>query len=71
MKALQKIDTMVAPMKVKWYAKPNDLIGGWCVMPIDKTPGSAPKAVYEVATFCSKETAEHIASLHNQSLELT
>ena len=55
------------PLECKWWAKPNDLIGGWCVMPDDTTPATSTD--YEVADFCSKEAAEHIAELHNAWLE--
>lgn len=48
-----------------WYVKHNDLIGGWCVMPGDYTPGDAPYGIVEVADFCSYEAAVHIAKVHN------
>lgn len=65
----RKIDLMIKPCEEQWYVKPNDLIGGWCVMPMDSTPGDAPYGVSEVADFCSKEVAEHIVELHNKSLK--
>lgn len=55
--------------KTKWYAKENDLIGGWCVMDVDQTPGEAQRP--EIADFCSKENAERIAALHNASIEVS
>lgn len=48
-----------------WYAQPNDLIGGWCVMPSDQPPSSGGP---EVADFCTERIAGHIAELHNASL---
>lgn len=42
----------------RWYARRNDLIGGWCVMPVDEPPS---QGVPEVADFTSHELAEHIA----------
>jgi hypothetical protein len=51
-----------------WYAKPDDLIGGWCVMPVDCTPAEAPKGIAEVASFVYKEVAEHMAAIHNEWL---
>lgn len=69
MNSLKKLDLMTKPIEAQWYVKPNDLIGGWCIMPMDCTPGEAPRGVYEVADFCDKETAEHIAELHNRSIE--
>ena len=53
-------------LRAKWYAQPNDLIGGWCVMPVDKTPGEAN--IPEVADFTTEELAKHIAMLHNNWL---
>ena len=55
-------------LRHRWYAKPNDLIGGWCVMPVDKTPGEAN--IPEVADFCDEKTARHIAKIHNEWLML-
>lgn len=49
-----------------WYAQPNDLIGGWCVMDVAQTPGTANRP--EVADFTSQALAAHIADLHNQHL---
>jgi hypothetical protein len=50
------------PMTMSWFAQPNDLIGGWCVMPIPKPPSCG---VAEVADFCREEVARHVAELHN------
>lgn len=50
---------------VPWFARPNDLIGGWCVMPVDEPPSSG---IPEVADFTTRELAEHIVSLHNNAL---
>lgn len=52
-------------LKVPWFAKPNDTIGGWCVMPVDEPPSYG---VPEVADFITQELAEHIAKLHNEWL---
>lgn len=48
-----------------WYAKPDDLIGGWCVMPVDESPSGG---CVEVASFLSEELARHIVALHNTLL---
>lgn len=48
-----------------WYAQPNDLIGGWCVMASDEPPSSGGP---EVADFSTERLARHIAELHNASL---
>jgi hypothetical protein len=50
----------------RWYARENDLIGGWCVMPLDEPPSYG---VGEVADFTTRELAEHVAALHNTWLE--
>jgi hypothetical protein len=42
-----------------WFAKENDLIGGWCVMPVDDVPSNG---VHEVADFAHREAAEFIAA---------
>ena len=55
-----------AQLAATWYARPDDLIGGWCVMPSDEPPSSGPP---EVASFASETVAQHIADLHNGWLE--
>lgn len=45
---------------------PNDLIGGWCIMPLPLTPGVA--AIPEVADFLSQRNAQYMVSLHNANL---
>lgn len=49
-----------------WYARENDIVGGWCVMPVDEAPSCG---VAEVADFTTRELAGHIAGLHNAWLE--
>lgn len=49
----------------RWYPREDDVIGGWCVMPIDEPPSYG---VAEVAHFLTKECADHIAELHNSWL---
>ncbi len=51
----------------RWYAQPNDLIGGWCLMTVDKPPSQADhtKGEIEVGTFLSQGIAEHVATQHN------
>jgi hypothetical protein len=51
----------------RWYAQPNDLIGGWSVMPVDQPPSAA--RLPDLASFASEHIARHIATLHNQQLE--
>jgi hypothetical protein len=46
---------------------PNDLIGGWCIMPVPVTPGTV--YVPEVADFLSERNARYMANLHNARLE--
>ena len=52
-----------AVLNTEWYTKGNDLIGGWCIMPIDELPS---RGCVEVADFLCKEHAEHITNLHNE-----
>jgi len=52
-------------MNTKWYARENDLIGGWCVVPLDLPPSSG---VFEIANFIDERAARHIAWLHNRWL---
>lgn len=53
-------------MTNKWYARENDTIGGWCVMPIDAPPSSG---IFDVADFTTEDAARHIAKLHNDWLK--
>lgn len=41
-----------------WFARPNDLIGGWCVRIVDTLPSEGPG---EVADFIREEDARFIA----------
>lgn len=41
-----------------WFARPNDLIGGWCVRTADTPPSEGPG---EVADFIREEDARFIA----------
>lgn len=56
------IDKMLAS---RWYAVEDDLIGGWCVMPVPLQPSYGYP---EVGSFLSKDIAEHITDLHNMDL---
>lgn len=55
-----------AMMTARWCAQPDDLIGGWCVMPVDEPPSCG---VPPVADFMSQQAAEYCARLHNASLD--
>lgn len=46
---------------------PNDLIGGWCIMPVPMSPRAVP--VVEIANFLSERNARYMAGLHNAHLE--
>lgn len=50
----------------RWYAQPDDLIGGACIMPIDLPPSSGHPSVGD---FLSDEIARHIVELHNAALD--
>ena len=53
--------------QIPWYAMPNDLIGGWCIMPVPLTPGTV--YVPEVADFLSERNARYMVNLHNARLD--
>lgn len=57
--------TKTGYLRMPWFARENDIIGGWCVMPVDEPPSLG---VPEVANYTTRELAEHIASLHNRWL---
>jgi hypothetical protein len=53
-----------------WYVVPNDVIGGWSIASVDK-PVSAllPHArEFEIMDCLDKSTAQHIVTMHNESL---
>jgi transcriptional regulator with XRE-family HTH domain len=50
----------------KWYVYPNDLIGGYCIMPIDAPLSSGCS---QIADFINELAAEHIATLHNSTID--
>jgi hypothetical protein len=53
-------------MEIPWYAVENDLIGGWCIMPIDAPPSSG---IPDIGDFLTQEIAQHVVDLHNEWLE--
>jgi hypothetical protein len=55
-------------LKIPWFAMPEDTIGGWCVMSTPDPP-SAAKGYYVADFIAGPEIAQHIADLHNASLE--
>lgn len=54
-------------LSMKWFAMPDDMIGGWCIMPVPYSPSSGYPYV---AHFLGEELARHIAQLHNMDLAL-
>jgi hypothetical protein len=60
--AERKIFNLEEQLAARWYAMPDDVIGGWCVMPDEKPPSLGG---WQIADFVSQEIAEHIAELHN------
>jgi hypothetical protein len=56
--------------RTRWYAHPNDLIGGWSVLTHDGPPSELDGTNgREVATFVSEQDAREITDLHNAPLE--
>lgn len=53
-----------------WFARSNDLIGGWCIMTADKPPSQCNfrEGEIEVGCFMTEQTARRIASAHNAEL---
>jgi len=56
----------------RWYAVPDDLIGGWCVMTADKRPSEVVPGdgVVQIADFVSMADARYVARLHNRRRRL-
>lgn len=52
---------------VPWYVQPNDLIGGWCIMPIDEPPSQGEAMI--VADVISESLAREIVDAHNARLK--
>lgn len=54
----------------RWYAHPDDLVGGWCAMNVDKPPSQARPLAgeFEVCSFTREDVARHIVELHNNWL---
>lgn len=54
----------------RWYAHPNDLIGGWSILTHDGPPSELDgHNGREVATFVNQQDARHIVDLHNAALD--
>lgn len=53
--------------QIRWYAVPNDLVGGWCIMPVPIGPRTLP--IVEIANFLSERNARYMVDLHNARLE--
>lgn len=51
-----------ALLATAWYARPDDLIGGWCITAVDQPPSAGYPSLGD---FLSRELAEHIAAMHN------
>jgi hypothetical protein len=56
----------------RWFAHENDLIGGWSILNVDRPPSEIDTrhGDREVGTFMTRRAAEHIVTLHNNSLNL-
>ena len=54
-------------MSREWFAHENDLVGGWCVMPVNRPPSVCPIVVGD---FMSKVAATHVVQLHNRVLRM-
>ena len=64
-RAIQKLERLIAastPGDPRWSAQSDDLIGGFCVMPVDATPGDSGR--HEIACFTNRADAELMETLH-------
>lgn len=64
-RAIDKLERLIAastPGDPHWTAQADDLIGGFCVMPVNATPGDS--GLHEIACFTSRANAELIQTLH-------
>jgi len=48
-----------------WWVQPDDLIGGWVIVPLPLPPSSG---IMQIADFTHEDVARYVASLHNQRL---
>lgn len=48
-----------------WYARKNDTIGGWCVMPVDLPPSTG---IPTVGDFMNESVARYVAYTHNKEV---
>lgn len=53
-------------LRMRWYAMPDDLIGGWCIMLTEEPPS---KGGCGVGDFISEEAARHVVERHNLWLQ--
>lgn len=67
LKDLRGDELEAALLLAPWYVQPNDLIGGWCIMPIDEPPSQAEYMI--IADVFSRELGERIVSEHNARLK--
>lgn len=56
---------LTAFLDSRWYPMPDDLIGGWCIMPLPHPPSMN---IPPIGEFLSQPIAEHVAELHNTRL---
>lgn len=66
-------EASAAILSSRWYAVPNDLIGGWCVMTADVRPSEVDLRrgeIFEVGCFLTQRVAEAIAHAHNSGIDL-
>jgi hypothetical protein len=51
----------------RWYARENDLIGGWSILNVDKSPSACDWAQneIEIGCFLREADAKEIAESHN------
>lgn len=60
-------DLPAAMLAARWYARQEDTVGGWCVMPLDVPPSSGCPTV---ACFISEQVARTVADRQNTAVTL-
>jgi hypothetical protein len=54
-------------LDIPWRVAANDLIGGWCIVPLEG-PSTPATGAMTIADFITQDAAKHIVELHNGAL---
>lgn len=50
----------------RWFVQPNDMVGGYCAMPVNAPPSSG---CFPIAEFMSEKAATLIVEMHNSTIK--